>query len=116
MQPGRVDGEVDPRSGPDRGARLDRATPLGTLALSSWAFRVSERSLQTLDPPPQVKPGFHSPLGSPYTWMNSIPVSWQKAFQSAAWWPRFITSWWGPPAASHPLRHLRSPDAGRNCP
>ena len=27
-----------------------------------------------------------------YTWTNSMPVSWQNAFQSAAWWPRFITS------------------------
>ena len=27
-----------------------------------------------------------------YTWTNSMPVIWQNAFQSAAWWPRFITS------------------------
>ncbi len=38
-------------------------------------------------PPPPPRPG-----PSAYTWTNSMPVSWQNAFQSAAWWPRFITS------------------------
>ena len=45
-----------------------------------------------------------------------MPVSWQNAFQSAAWWPRFITSWCGPPCNSQLFRHFRSPDAGRNWP
>ena len=45
----------------------------------------------------------------PYTGTNSMPASWQNTRQSAAWWPRFITSWCGPPAASQPFRQCAQP-------
>src|SRR5262249_12545875 len=32
-----------------------------------------------------------------YTGTNSMPVPWQNPRHDAAWWPRFITSWCGPP-------------------
>ena len=57
-----------------------------------------------------------APRSLAQTWTNSIPARLQKSRQAAAWWPRFITSWCGPPAASHPFRQARTPDAGRNCP
>ena len=50
------------------------------------------------------------------TWTNSMPAMSQNTFQSAAWWPRFMTSWCGPPLRSHPFRHWRTPEAGRNWP
>jgi hypothetical protein len=37
-----------------------------------------------------------------------MPVTWQNAFQSAACRPRFITSWYGPPCASHLFRQMRT--------
>jgi galactokinase len=61
------------------------------------------------DQGPSAAPG-------PHTCTNSMSARWQKTRQDAAWWPRFITSWCGPPAASHPLRHSRRPEEGRNWP